>query len=274
MTIATDTSGKLQPTALTKAEPTSIKSILMGEGMRQALKMALPKHVTADRIARVALTAISRNPNLARCTQESFFGSLLSAAQLGLEVNTPLGLAYLIPYKADCQLIIGYQGMIELASRANVDVYGDVVREGDLFEYEQGLEQKLVHKPSADEDRDSKPVTHVYAIGTPQSGRPRFVVLSRVLVEKFRKRSRSASSGPWVTDWEAMAVKTAVRRLFRWLPKSIELQQAIVIDETHETGAQKEVYDASVIDALGSLRLTDGNATQDAEFVESEGNAQ
>jgi len=244
--------------AIERVKPKDIKSILSSDSMRSALKMALPKHVTADRVARVALTALSKTPKLALCTQESFFGSLLSAAQLGLEVNTPLGHAYLIPYKSTCTLIIGYQGMIDLANRAGVDVYGNVVRESDDFEYELGLTPKLVHKPSMDPNREDRPVTHVYAVGIPKSGRSQFVVLSRAEVEKYRKRSMSKNDGPWVTDWDAMALKTAVRRLFRWLPKSIELQQAITIDEAHERNAQRETYDTSVLDAMGSLQLEAG----------------
>jgi recombination protein RecT len=257
MSIKAEANGQL---ARREERPKSIQSVLSSPSMTLALKMALPKHITPERIARVALTALTKNPKLAECTQESFFGSLLSAAQLGLEVNTPLGQAYLIPYGRDCQLVIGYQGMIDISGRSGTRVRGNVVREGDFFEVEYGLQQKLVHKPSTDGDREERPITHVYAIAKiPPSNDEVFTVLSRAEVEKYRKRSKSSNSGPWVTDWEPMAVKTAVRRLFRWLPKSVELQQAIVLDESHERDGQRESYDQTVVDALGSLQLAEHN---------------
>lgn len=257
MSIQTARNGQLVTTNPQDKPIRSIEDILRGKGMRSALAMALPKHVTADRMARVALTALSKNPNLARCSQDSFFGSLLSAAQLGLEPNTPLGFAYLIPYKSECTLIVGYQGMIDLAWRAGTSIRGNIVREGDEFQVEYGLHQSLRHVPSLDPDRESRPVTYVYAIGklSGESREPVFTVLSRAEVEKYRNRSASKNSGPWVTDWDAMALKTAVRRLFRWLPKSIEIQQALSLDDAHETGNQREAYDASVVEAVGSLQL-------------------
>jgi recombination protein RecT len=254
MSIQTAKNGQLVTT--TQNQPSSIESILKGKGMRSALAMALPKHVTADRMARVALTAISRNPDLTKCTQESFFGSLLSAAQLGLEPNTPLGLAYLIPYKRECTLIVGYQGMIDLAWRAGTSIRGNLVREGDEFDVEYGLTQRLYHRPALDPERESRPVTYVYTIGTLGNGRePVFTILSRSEVEKFRSRSFSAKNGPWVTDWDAMAQKTGVRRLFKWLPKSIEVQRALELDEAQDMGNQRDAYDASVVEAMSSLQL-------------------
>lgn len=256
MSIQTARNGQLVTT--TQDKPTlSIEDILKGKGMRSALAMALPKHVTADRMARVALTALSKNPALARCSQVSFFGSLLSAAQLGLEPNTPLGFAYLIPYKQECTLIVGYQGMIDLAWRAGTAIRGNIVRDGDEFDVEYGLNQSLHHKPSLDPERESRQVTYVYTIGKlrGEDREPVFTVLSRAEVEKYRARSASKSNGPWVTDWDAMALKTGVRRLFRWLPKSIEIQQALTLDTAHETGNQREAYDTSVVEAMGSLQL-------------------
>lgn len=251
--------------------PKTIAQILSGEGFRKTLAMALPRHITPDRIARVALTALSANPKLAECSQQSFFGSLLSAAQLGLEVNTPLGHAYLVPYKGNAQLIIGYQGELELARRSGQvkTITGDVVRDGDLFEYEMGLEPRLKHVPSDDEKRDDKPVTHVYAMAKLASGEPVFTVLSRAQVEKFRKRSMAANSGPWVTDWDAMAVKTAVRRLWRWLPKSAELVRAIEFEDSAERG-EIPAFDAEVSKVLAELPV---EATPEASMQPSDTNS-
>ena len=124
---------------------------------------ALPRHLTPDRMARVCLTAIRTAPALADCTKESFVASIMSAAQLGLEPNTPLGHCYLIPYGTTCQLLIGYQGMIELALRTGrvTSIKAMVVREGDHFEFEHGLSEKLVHRPGDNEDAA---ITHAYAV--------------------------------------------------------------------------------------------------------------
>lgn len=270
MSIQTARNGQL---VTTTQDDSSIERILKGKGMRSALAMALPKHVTADRMARVALTALSKNPALARCSQVSFFGALLSTAQLGLEPNTPLGFAYLIPYKNECTLIVGYQGMIDLAWRAGTAIRGNLVREGDEFDVEYGLNQSLHHKPALDAERDSRPVTYLYTIGKlrGEEREPVFTVLSRTEVEKYRSRSASKNNGPWVTDWDSMALKTGVRRLFRWLPKSVEIQQALTLDTAHETGNQREAYDSSVVEAMCSLQLNpEEPAKEDPSAPENE----
>lgn len=209
--------------------------VSMLEKMKPAIAQALPKHISPERIGRIALTAIRSNPQLAQCTPQSFLGSLLQASQLGLEVNTPLGQAYLIPFKDVCTLVVGYQGMMDLARRSGMvkAIYAYAVREADLFNYELGLEPKLQHVPN-DEAEDRGDITHVYAVARLSDGEPIFTVLTRREVEKFRARSRAANSGPWVTDYEAMALKTAIRRIFKWLPKSAEMALATTIDEADD----------------------------------------
>lgn len=220
--------------------------------MKPALAQALPRHISADRIARIALTALRSNPQLGRCTPESFFGSLLQATQLGLEVNTPLGHAYLIPYKDVATLVIGYRGMLDLARRSGMVkvIYAHAVREGDEFYRELGLEPKLVHKPA--EKRGD--ITHVYAVARLADGEPVFSVLTVADVERYRARSRAAQNGPWVTDYEPMALKTAVRRLFPWLPVSAEIARATAVDEADERAVrQVEAFSPEVQEALAVL---------------------
>lgn len=221
--------------------------------MAPEMAKALPKHVSPDRMNRIALTALRANPDLMKCSSASFLGSVLSAAQLGLEPNTPLGHAYLIPYKGTCTLQLGYRGMMDLARRSGevTSLYAHVVRKGDKFTVKLGLEQTIEHVPSEDERRDEQPMTHVYAVAKLKSGEPVFVVLTRGQVDKFRARSMAGKSGPWVTDYEAMAIKTAVRRLFTWLPQSAEMARAVAVDEAPETGKdQSTAFDASVTEAL------------------------
>ena len=248
MTTKTDNSGQIVPK---KQVTNSLAGLL--QKMGPELSKALPKHVDPDRMARIALTALRTNPKLQKCSSGSFLGSVLSAAQLGLEPNTPLGHAYLIPYKTECTLQIGYQGMIDLVRRTKsvTDIYAEVVYEGDEFEVKLGLHRDITHIPSKKEDREDGKITHVYAVAHMKDGGATFVVLTAKQVEKFRRRSRASSSGPWVTDYEAMAKKTAVRRLFTWLPKSAEMARAVAVDEAPEIGAQQsDAWDPDVQNAL------------------------
>jgi recombination protein RecT len=248
MTIKTTPNGQI---VQRKPADASLATLLTKLGPEIA--RALPKHVTADRMSRIALTALRTNQHLADCTPGSFLGAVLSAAQLGLEPNTPLGHCYLIPYKRECTLQIGYQGMLDLARRSGLvrAIYAYAVREGDDFSYELGLDPTLKHVPSKDTDREKRPISHVYAVAKLRDGDPVFTVLTRGQVEDLRRRSRASGSGPWVTDWEQMALKTAIRRLYKWLPKSAEMAQASAIDEAPEIGqAQSVAWDPSVTDAL------------------------
>lgn len=229
----------------------------MFQKMGPEMAKALPRHITPDRMNRIVVTALRTNPTLATCTPTSFLGSVLQAAQLGLEVNTPLGLAYLIPRKnkgvQECTLQIGYQGFMDLARRSGevAAIYAEAVYEGDAFEYELGLEKKLKHKPSEDQDRENGKLTHVYAVAKLKSGEPLFVVLTRSQVEKYRQRGGDRSFSPWQSDYEAMAKKTAVRRLFTWIPKSAEMAHAATLDEAPEIGkVQLAAFDPEVTHAL------------------------
>lgn len=239
-----------------KAADNSLPALLAKMGPEIA--RALPKHITAERMSRIALTALRTNPKLGECTPGSFLGAVLSAAQLGLEPNTPLGYCYLIPYKREATLQIGYQGMLELARRSGMvrAIYAYAVKDGDEFSYELGLEPKLVHKPSSATDREKKPITHVYAVAKLKDGEPVFTVMTRAQVEERRRRSRAANDGPWVTDYEAMALKTAIRQLYKWLPKSAEIATALVLDEAPELGkSQVGTWDPAVTDALQAQGL-------------------
>ena len=248
MAVQTTSNGQIVPKA---QKDNSLAGML--QRMTPELSKALPKHVDPDRMARIALTALRVNPRLNECTPASFLGSVLSAAQLGLEVNTPLGQAYLIPYKSECTLQLGYQGMMDLARRSGLvsSIYAHVVREGDDFHVALGLSQDIHHVPSQDTDRETKPMTHVYAVAKLKDGEAQFVVMTRGQVDAIRKRSRSGGSGPWQTDYEAMAMKTAVRQLFKWIPKSAEMATAAAVDEATEIGAkQSESWESGTVELL------------------------
>lgn len=217
--------------AISKDPMRGIKELF--EASRQKIMSVAPKHVTPERLIRVALLSISRTPALIKCTPLSLLNAFMTSSQLGLEIGGTLGEAYLVPFGQEATFIPGYRGLQELARRGSnpVEIEAEVVREGDDFYYERGLTPKLVHKPNP--DQASKP-THFYAIGRPERGEPKFIVMTKAQVDAVRARSRASNNGPWVTDYDQMGCKTVARRLCKWLPLSPELREAVEIGDRAE----------------------------------------
>ena len=196
----------------------------MIKAMEPEIKKALPQVITPERFTRMALSALNTTPKLAECSQMSFLGALMNAAQLGLEPNTPLGQAYLIPYrnkgKLECQFQIGYKGLIDMVYRNdNIQtVQAQCVYENDEFEYELGLEPKLVHKPAL---KDRGNLILVYALWKAKNGGFGFEVMSKEDIDiHARKYSQSFSSSysPWKTNYEEMAKKTVIKKCLKYAP--------------------------------------------------------
>lgn len=207
------------------------------EDQQGELAKALPQGMDASRFARVALTAVLRNPKLASCDKASFVLSLMEAAALGLEPDSVSGLAYLIPYGTVCQLIVGYRGMIQLAyrhPRVNA-ISAEAVYEKDQFEYELGLRPMLRHIPAMQMDRGQ--VTAAYAHAAIKGGGRPMIVMQKEEIEAHRMRSRAKDSGPWVSDYDAMAKKTCIRQLAKFIPQSAQLMQALAVDADPELEA-------------------------------------
>lgn len=184
---------------------------------------------------------IRQSPKLQRCRPESLLGALMTSAQLGLEPG-PLGEAYLVPYGEQVTFIPGYRGLLKLAWNSGQlkHISARVVHDADLFDYAYGLHPDLTHKPARG---DRGAITDVYACAVLLDGGAEFEVLSVADVESVRTRSRAAKDGPWVTDWEAMARKTAVRQLAKWLPMATTLTRAIVAEGSVRTELDPEVLD-------------------------------
>lgn len=237
--------GQVAPQA---TAPKSIAGLLADPKVKSQMALALPKHMTADRLARIATTEIRKVPALAKCNIESFMGSIMQCAQLGLEPGSALGHAYLLPFGngkasdglANCQLIIGYRGMIDLARRSGqiISIAARAVHERDQFSYEYGLHEDLQHKPC--EDGEPGKLTHVYAVARLKDGGVQFEVMSKLEVDKVKAQSKAGSNGPWVSHYEEMAKKTVIRRLFKYLPVSIEMQQAVILDERADAGIDQQ----------------------------------
>lgn len=209
------------------------------ESMSGEFAKALPANVPVDRFMRVALTEIKQNPDLAGCTPESLLGSLLTAARLGLEVGGPRGEFYLVPRKIKgtptIVPIVGYQGLLALARRAGVGVVkAFIVREGDVFHEGASSERGPYFDFTVTGDTDRSPVG-VLAVARLE-GETAHVYLSRSQVEARKNRGAAGSAGPWATDWEAMAKKTAIRELTKELPAATEdLARARQVDEQVQT---------------------------------------
>lgn len=217
--------------------------------MEGEIKKALPSVITPERFTRMVLSALSTTPKLGACTPKSFLGAMMSAAQLGLEPNTPLGQAYLIPYKNkgvdEVQFQIGYKGLIDLAYRSGEVslVQAHIVYENDVFECEFGLEPKLIHKP-ADKDRGN-PIK-VYAMFKTKNEGYGFEVMSmddvRRHAEKYSKAYNHGSS-PWQTNFEEMAKKTVLKKVLKYAPLKSDFVRGIVQDETIKTEISEDMYE-------------------------------
>jgi len=248
MSISTAKDGQLVKAADQQKQPATLEQLVVG--MHKQMESVLPSHLKADRMARIAVTALRTTKDLANCTASSFIASMMACSVLGLEPNTPLGQAYLIPYYNkrnqcfDCQLIIGYQGYIDLIRRSGqvASIQAFPVYVGDFFEYELGLNPSLKHKPSDDLTRGDDPtkLTHVYCVVKlkDKAADPIFLVMPRAQVERRKKRSGTAgtSYSPWATDYEAMALKTVVRGIVKWAPRSTEMATAVEIEDRIDRG--------------------------------------
>ena len=220
-----------------------VKKASPSKGMEQLLskmggqiQKALPSMVSSERFQRVALTAFSNNTKLQQCDPMSFIAAMMQSAQLGLEPNTPLGQAYLIPYGKQVQFQIGYKGLLELAQRSGKikTLYAHEVRENDTFDIDYGLNQTLTHKPLLKGDRGE--VIGYYAVYHLDTGGNSFIFMTKDEVLEHAKRfSKTYNSGPWQTDFDAMAKKTVIKQLLKYAPLSIELQKATSMDETVKT---------------------------------------
>lgn len=228
------------------------------ESQKSTLAAVLPKHVSADRMLKIALGALRTTPKLMSCTVESLMGGVVQCSQLGLEPNTPLGHAYLIPFDnrrkgiTEVQIVLGYKGLIDLARRSGqvVSIAAHEVCQHDHFEYAYGLDEKLEHRPALGE-RGS--VIAFYAVAKLKDGGHAFEVMSRGQIEEIRdasqnyKFARDKSTTVWGQHFVEMGRKTVLRRLFKYLPVSIELATASALDDLSARGVSQGL-DARTID--------------------------
>lgn len=232
-------------TASTAQPPTLQQQVRQ---MEHQFALAAPKGVEARQIVRDVLTAISQNPDLLKCDPQSVLGGAMTMAQLGLRVGV-LGHGWLIPFKArenvggqwqsvfKAQLIIGYQGLVSLAHRSGQikSISARTVHANDHFHVEYGINENLVHRPAAGDRGD---VVGYYAVVKFLPDGHSFYYLTKAEAELYRDRYAMAKKGdgsvvgPWKSEFDAMAMKTCVRQLSKFMPKGTDLAIALSVDDT------------------------------------------
>jgi len=191
---------------------------------------ALPRTLDPDRFARILVTEVKANKALMQCEPASLMAAVMKAASLGVEPG-PLGHVYLVPFKGKVTMILGYKGIIDLARRSGQvsSLYAEVVYEGDVFHYQLGLHRNIEHERGRTINRSR--ITHAYAVAHYKDGGFDFAVLDEIDIADRRRRSMAGDSGPWKTDFAAMARKSAVRALAPFLPLTVEAAKAVQVDE-------------------------------------------
>jgi recombination protein RecT len=210
---------------------------------KDQIAMALPRHMSADRMLRVAITAAAATPALLKCDARSVAGCIVQASLLGLEPSTVLGEAYLIPYEKTCKLVLGWKGLLKLVRNSGelLLVNAQEVRDKDAFEFEDGLDPFLRHKRAPGGPEERGPVVSYWAGAVLRGGGKQFVVMTRQEVEAHAKKySKAFGSGPWKNEFDEMAKKTCLRKLCKYLPASVESQVACALDEQEEAGIPQQ----------------------------------
>lgn len=222
-------------TAATQSKTAQFSSFL--DKLKPQLALALPKHMSSDRMARLALTAFSSSAQMQECTPKSIAAALLTAGQLGLEPGVN-GAGYLIPYKQTCTFVPGWKGLVDLVSRSGRGtVYTGVIFKDQRYTYTDGARRDLVihNETSLDDPAD---ITHAYAIGWVKDAA--MPIIELWTVEKIRKHrdkyNKVGGKHYSFRDWEMYARKIPLLQVLKYMPSSIELSQAITVSDAAEAG--------------------------------------
>ena len=266
--------------AETDEKPATIKDLLRNN--KNTIAQALENTpLTPERLLSVTMTEIRKNPKLRECSQASLVGSIIQSAQLGLEPGSALGHCYLIPFwnnrlrSLECQFMLGYRGMLALARRSGsiVSIDARVVYAADHFDLLYGTTTEIVHKPKLSGEKGG--VVGVYAVAQLQGGGTQVDYMPVEEILKIRDSSKGVQSGkdtPWKTHFEEMAKKTVVRRLFKFLPVSVEALTAVGLDEKAEAGQPQcnealiQEGDGGVLVDMDTGEIIEGKVTSAADL--------
>lgn len=219
-----------------KRDPVQLKAQI--REMQPQFQLAMPKGVEATQLVRDAMTVLSQNPKLAECDPRSVLGALMTCAQLGLRPGV-LGQAYVIPFKGRGQLVIGYQGLVVLAQRSGdiASISARAIHSNDLWDVEYGLNERLMHKPQLSGDRGD-PVAY-YCVVKSTRGGTYWEFMTRRDVERHRDKfamqrdyDTGEVKGPWVDHFDAMALKTVVKKALNLAPRNTDLVMGMAVDES------------------------------------------
>ena len=202
---------------------------------KQTALTACSKQLTAKQMIQATSIAIYQNRALAKCSKESIYEAVLQAARMGLDCSGLHGHGYLVPYGRQCKFIPGWRGLASIAKRASgvTDIKANVIRANDEYDWCEGLDPDLKHKPSLDKDRGE--IVAAYAVAWLENGKRRFEVVEKWKLDDLQRDSRSDS---WQKHFEAMAKKTAIRRLCDALPRTLELADALDLELAAEENRQ------------------------------------
>lgn len=209
--------------------------------LKPQMALALPKHLSSDRMARLALTAFSTNPALQKCTHQSIAASIMTAVQLGLEPNVN-GAGYLIPYKETCTFVPGWKGLVDLVGRSGRGtVFTGVIFEDQIqgvdWEYFDGSRRELIIKKQSSLIDENK-ITHAYAVGWVKDASMPIIELWSV--EKLKahrnKQNKVGNSHYSFKYWEMYCRKIPLLQVIKYMPCSIELAMAVDVANVTEFG--------------------------------------
>jgi len=216
------------PRQTAAALPKTVKSWLTSDWFKTQVALCLPKHLTPERFCRIALTALTRVPRLTECTPETVIKAMLTCSELGIEPDGRR--AHLIPFRntkannVECQLIIDYKGLVELAKRSGdvSSITAQIVCEKDTFTWDTGEVHHVINfaQPRGE-------MYAAYAVIKFKDGTEQADVMTKAEIDAIRKRSKAANDGPWVTDYHEMARKTVFRRASKWITLSPEVADAL-----------------------------------------------
>ena len=208
------------------------------ENQKERLADVISKYASPERVVKMALVAAANQPGLYKANPVSVVKALMQSAETGLDCSGTGGKAYLIMYGNDVVFMPGYRGFIELATRSGAvrKIEARVVYEKDTFVVELGTNPYIMHTPAPIGEPHGPPKAF-YAIAFLPDGSTQFEVMAKADVDAIRKRSKAGSRGPWVTDYEEMAKKTVVRRLWKYLPTTREVDVAL------EAAEQADIID-------------------------------
>ena len=240
------------------------------KAMEGEIAKALPSVITPERFTRMVLSAISTNPKLAECTPQSFLGAMMTAAQLGVEPNTALGQAYIIPFRnhgvMEASFQLGYKGLLDLAYRSGEVsiIQAHTVHENDTFEYELGLDPKLKHVPAT---KNRGRAIDYYAIFKTKDGGYGFEVMSvEEITEHAKRYSKSYGNSPWQTNFDEMAKKTVLKKVLKFAPLKSDFVRGVTADETVKTKIDADMYSVPDETVYATFEVND----ETGEVVEEE----